>query len=382
MKKGRFMLLCVILLSAILMLAACGGETTGSGEDSTGNGDGDATQKEKLKVAFVYNGSVGDDGWNDAQEKARKATQEQLNDIIETSYIEPVSPGASAQQVFSELGEGGYDIIVAATAAYESDVQKIAPSYPDSYYLICSGASSAANVESFWPDRTGLWYAYGVMAGLMTKTNKVGFVGSNPIPLVTICQNAFLLGAQSVNPDVTQTVIYIGTFYDPAAETDASYSLAEAGCDVLWNNTDTPSHVQVAQEKGLFAMSQYADQREFGPDSYLGGEILNWEPYYVETFQKVYDGTFEPTVYFPSLNTKACLPQEFTKNVPQDVREKFEEVYNNLMEADDTYKTVYSGPIYDTNDELKCPEGEYLKKDDVNQKIDWFVKGTISSVKK
>ncbi len=384
-KKGAYPLLgllVVLLLASALFLAACGGNASTGDTQDPGDNDNSGAGKEKLKIAFVYNGAVGDDGWCDRHETARKTAQQTLNDIIDTTYIEPVTPGTAAEQVFTQLGEDKYDVVVAATAAYQSDVEKIAPNYPDTMFLLCSGSISSSNIESFWPDRTSLWYMYGVMAGMMTKTNKIGFVGSNPIPLVLVCQNSFLLGAQSVNPDVTQTVIYIGTFYDPAAETDASYSLAEAGCDVLWNNTDTPSHVQVAQEKGLYAMSQYADQRDFGPDSYLGGEFLNWEVYYIDTFQRIYDGTFVPTMYSPGLETEAAIPQEYTKNVPQDVRDKFEEVYAELLAADDMYSIVYKGPIYDNDGNLKCEEGKYLSKDDVYNKIDWFVKGTISSVKK
>lgn len=381
----KLTLVVVLALLITSLFAGCGAEPAEtevpSNDTSTKEVPATKENRSKLQIAFVYNGAVGDDGWCDAHETARKNTQEALDDIIETSYIEPVTPGTEAEQVFSELGDKKYDVVVAATAAYESDVQKIAPMYPDTIYLVCSGTFKMENVESFWPDRTALWYAYGVMAGLMTETNKVGFTASNPIPMEISCQNAFLLGAQSVNPDTEQIVIYIGTYYDPAAERDAAYSLAEAGCDVLWNNTDTPSHVQVAQEKGLYAMSQYADQRDFGPDSYLGGEFLNWEAYYMEVFPKIYNGEFEAQIYFPNIQTGASKPQEYTKNVPEDVREKFEEVYGEMMVSDNLYEYCYSGPIYDTEGVLRCPEGEYLDTVAVNEEMDWMVAGTISSVR-
>lgn len=370
-----------VLLSVCLFATACAPEQNPKNSEPVKSG-GDASSK--LRIAFVYNGAVGDDGWCDAHEEARKNTQKALDDIIDSSFIEPVTPGTQAEQVFSQLGEDKYDVVVAATAAYESDVVKIAPLYPDTIYLICSGTVSSANVESFWPDRNALWYAHGVIAGMMTKTNKVGFTGSNPIPMEISCQNAFLLGAQSVNPDVQQIVIYIGTYYDPAAERDAAYSLAEAGCDILWNNTDTPSHVQVAQEKGLHAMSQYADQRDFGPDSYLGGEFLNWEAYYMEVFPKIYDGSFEATVYFPDLRTGACKPQELTDNVPKEVKDKFYEIIEEMMaieEEDGLYKYCFSGPIYDTKGNLLCNEGDFLDTVAVNEEMDWMVAGTISSVR-
>lgn len=380
-KKTLWLVVTLLMCSTLMLISACSPQTAPpKQEDPVQTDPSDSVDKPKLKIAFVYNGTVGDDGWCDAHETARKNTQAALNDIIDTNFIEPVTPGTEAEQVFSQLGDDKYDVIVAATAAYEADVAKIAPLYPDSIYLICSGTISGPNIESFWPDRNALWYAHGVIAGLMTKTNRIGFTGSNPIPMEISCQNAFLLGAQSVNPDAEQIVIYVGTYYNPAAERDAAYSLADAGCDILWNNTDTPSHVQVAQEKGLHAMSQYADQREFGPDSYLGGEFLNWEAYYMEAFPKIYDGTFEATVYFPDMKTGACKPQELTKNVPADVAEQFYELIDELMETEDLYEYCFSGPIYDTKGNLRCAEGEFLDTIQVNEEMDWFVAGTISSV--
>lgn len=376
MKKSKLLFIITVVILAVFVLAACGGSNPPDGGNNDGNEAGQAN--EKLKIAFVYNGSIGDDGWCAAHEVARQNTQARL-DFIETSYIEPVTPGTAAEQVFSELGQQGYDVVVAATMAYESDVNKIAPEYPNTIFLICSGSTSGPNVESFWPDRTALWYSQGVIAGLMSETNKIGFTGSNPIPLVLCVQNAFLLGAQRVNPEMTQAVVYIQVFYDPPAETDAAKSLAEAGCDILWNNTDTPSHVQIAEQRGLHAFSQYADQREFGPNSYIGGEFLNWEAYYVEAFQKIWDGAFTPQVYFPDMKTEACLPQEII-NVPADILAQYQEILEELLAADDMYSIVYSGPIYDNNGVLRVPEGEYMTKEEV-QAMDWFVQGTISSVK-
>ncbi|MGI6628954.1 MAG: BMP family ABC transporter substrate-binding protein [Bacillota bacterium] len=306
MKKAIGLL--VVLFICAMVFTGCGQKTTDEG------GDTGAPNEEILKVAFVYNAAVGDYGWFYGHDKARKITDEQLS-FVETSFLESVQPGAHAERVIKELCDEGIDVIVAASADFEADVVKVASNYPDIKFLICCGTiSQEPNIESFYPKTTQVWYMLGQIAGKLTKTNTLGMVGAVVHPIDLQVQNAFLLGAQSVNPDITERIIYINTYYDPAAEKDAALSLIDAGADVIAQATNTPAHVQAAEEKGVFAMSQFEDMRQFGPNAYVSGDVFFWEKYYIPTLEAIKDGTWEPRLYNPDLFSGVCDLAEVWSN--------------------------------------------------------------------
>ena len=192
MKKVVSVLLVLLMVFA---LAACGGGSGG------GEGGGGGEDSGKLKVAFVYNDVVGDYGWFWAQDRGRQAAQEALDDKIETTYLEKVAPGSAAERVIGDLAAEGYDVIVAASADFEADVRSVAENYPDTYFLICCGAySNGTNVESFYSKSYQLAYLMGKLAAWL-DVDTLGVVGAVNSPMDLQVQNAYLRGAQTVNPD-------------------------------------------------------------------------------------------------------------------------------------------------------------------------------------
>jgi len=215
-----------------------------------------AMAEEKLQVAFVYHSVVGDFGWFYGHDRARKVTDEAL-DFIETIYLENVTPGATAERVMTELCKEGYEVIVCPSADGEADVLKVAEKFPDVSFLLATGTVKRHNVESYDFKNLHVWYMLGQIAGKLTKTNTIGMTGAVVNASDLMVQNIWLLGAQSVNPDVEERIIYINGYYDPAAEKDVALSLIDSGADVVAQATNTAAHVQAAQEFGVYAMCQY-----------------------------------------------------------------------------------------------------------------------------
>lgn len=328
----------------------------------------------KLKVAFLYETTVGDYGWFYSHNVARIKADNAL-DFIETRPMENVTPGAVGERIIKELCNDGIDVIVAAGMQFQADVVKVAKDYPNVKFLICSGTVSTNNIESFWPDRTQLWYMLGQIAGLLTKTNYIGTVGSFSTPLGKPIENAWLLGAQSVNPEVKERIIFVNTWYDPAAERDAALSLIDAGVDVLSQNTNSPAVVQAAEEMGVYAMAQFEDMREFGPNAYIGGEILKWGNYYIQTFTSIYEGTWEAKMYYPDFPTGVIDLQEFGPMVTEQMKEIVNSTKRKILDEDPYF--FWEGPIYDNQGNLRVKKGE--KKSLKEYSMDWSVKGIISS---
>src|SRR5690606_1543830 len=136
-------------------------------------------------------------------------------------------------------------------------------------------------------------YIQGVITGKLSKTDTVGYIGSVPIPEVIMGMNAFLLGMKSVNPNAKLKFIFINSWYDPGKEGDAAKALADQGCDILAQHTDSPAPLQVAQERGLFAFGEANDMIKFAPKAQLTSSINNWGPYYVQRAKAVQAGTWK-----------------------------------------------------------------------------------------
>ena len=136
------------------------------------------------------------------------------------------------------------------------------------------------------------FYLIGVLAGQMTKSNTLGFIGSFPIPSVVRNVDSMTLGAQSVNPKVTTKAIWVNTWYDPGKERQAADTLIAQGADNVAQNTDSPASIQAAEEKGTYAFSIDADMSSFGKKAQLSGTTEDWSGYYIAETKKVLDGTW------------------------------------------------------------------------------------------
>jgi basic membrane protein A and related proteins len=340
-------------------------------------GVGQYTEASPMKVAFVYHGTVGDKGWFYGHDQARIKVEADLN-WVETQTIESAKPGSDAERVFTELCDEGYKVIVAASLDYEEDCISVGEQYPDVAFLVCSGSKTTANVEPFFPRRDQLWYLLGQVAGGLSKTGKLGLVGSLPNqPTINPIADAWILGAQSVNPNATLNIIWLNTFDNPPAERDAALSMIEEGCDVIMQGTNNPAHVQVCEEKGVYSMSQWEDMSQYGPNTYVAGEQLKWEVYYEDTFTKIAQGTWKASLYYPPYSMGVAQETKFYQTLPAEVMQKYTDTKAKLL-ADP--QLMWAGPIYDIDGNLVVKDGERVADADV-YKTSWLVKGIISSVK-
>jgi len=367
----KYMVLFLILAVILTSFAGCS-----SGKDSEPASTDDAG--DKMKVAFVYHGTVGDFGWFYTLDQAREKTNETL-DWVDCQKIENVAVGTDAERIFTELCEDNYKIIVAGSLDYEADILKVAKKYPDVAFLTASGSAYGDNVESFFPRRDQNWYLMGQVAAGLSKTGDLGLVGSLPNqPTIDVILDAWTLGAQSVNPDAKVHVIWCNTFDDPAAERDAALSLIEIGCDVILQGTNNAAHVQASEEMGVYSMSQWEDMNTYGPNTYVGGEKLNWEKYFEEVFPQIRDGEWTGRQYYPDFTKGVASMTDFYIDLPADIQTRLDETKAKLLE-DPNF--IWEGPIYDSEGNVVVAEGDRLEGDEPYNEITVTVKGFISSVK-
>uniref|UniRef100_UPI0026EEA15C BMP family ABC transporter substrate-binding protein n=2 Tax=Pseudacidovorax TaxID=433923 RepID=UPI0026EEA15C len=222
-----------------------------------------------LEIAFAYVGPVGDGGWTFAHDNGRKALEKEFGDKIKTTFVESVPESADAERVFRDFVGQGKKLIFGTTFGYMEPMLKVAGDAKDVKFEHATGYKTAENMRTYDSRTYEGAYMAGIIAGAMTKSNKLGVVGSVPIPEVLRNINSFTLGAQSVNPKITTNVVWVNEWFSPPKETEAATALINGGADVLFQNTDSPAVLKTAQEKGKRAFGWDSDMTAYGPKAHL-----------------------------------------------------------------------------------------------------------------
>ena len=331
---------------------------------------------EPLKAAWVYVGPVGDAGWTFAHDNGRKAAEAEFGDKIKTSFVEKVPEGADAERVFRDLATQGNKIIFATSFGYMEPMLKVAGEFPDVKFEHATGYKTAPNMRiydsSFYQDA----YMAGIIAGKMSKTGTIGFVGSFPIPEVLRNINAFTLGAQTVNPKIKTKVVWVSTWFDPPKESEAAQSLINGGADVLLQNTDSTAVLQTAEKNGKYAFGWDSDMSAFAPKAHLASAIVDWSNYYKKAIKEVMDKTWktERTVWGVKEGTNDLI--KIADVVPEDIKKKIDEIKAGMKGG--TFE-VFTGPIVDSTGKERLAKDAKADQE-WKDKVDFYVKGVEGKI--
>ena len=331
---------------------------------------------EPLKVAWVYIGPVGDAGWTFAHDQGRKAVEAEFGDKVQTTFVEKVPESTDAERVLRDLASQGNKLIFTTSFGYMEPTLKVAGEFPDVKFEHATGYKLAPNMgvydTRFYQDA----YISGVIAGTMTKSNVLGFVGSFPIPEVLRNINAFTLGAQSVNPKVTTKVVWISTWFDPPKEAEAAQSLINAGADVLLQNTDSSAVLQTAEKNGKFAFGWDSDMSAIAPKAHLASNMVFWGPYYKHAVKSVMDGTWKSSRDIWGYKEDANGVIKINDAVPEDVKKKVEEIKAGYKDGS---KDPFMGPIVDNEGKERLAAGT-MADQAWKDKVDFYVKGVDGKI--
>ena len=278
-----------------------------------------------LKAGFVYIGPTGDHGWTYSHDQGRKMLEEQSGGKVKTAFVESVQETADAERVFRDLAQKGNKVIFGTSFGYMNQMLKVAKAFPKTTFMHATGYKTAPNLGIYDVRTYEGAYMLGVVAGKMSKNNKVGYVASIPIPEVIRNIDAFTIGARSVNPKITTNVIWINSWFDPGKEREAALALISQGCDVLMQNTDSPAVVQAAQEKGVLAFGWDSDMSKFGGKAQLAASVLNWGVIYKKTLDEVQAGTWKTGDLWWGVKEGAVNIEAFGPAVPADVKKLAEQ---------------------------------------------------------
>ncbi|WP_126136364.1 BMP family ABC transporter substrate-binding protein [Tritonibacter mobilis] len=282
---------------------------------------GGALAQDTTKVGFVYVGPVGDGGWTYEHDQARLAVEKEFGDKVETVYVENVAEGPDAERVITQMALQGADLIFTTSFGYMDPTINVAKKFPNVKFEHATGYKRAENVSTysarFYEGRA----VQGTIAGRMTESNIVGYIGSYPIPEVIRGINSAYIHAKKVNPDVQFKIVWAFTWFDPAKEADAAKVLIEQGADVILQHTDSTAPQAAAQAAGnVITFGQASDMAEYAPKPRVSSIIDNWAPYYIARTKAVMDGTWSSVDTWDGIGPGMVGIGEISDAVPAEVK--------------------------------------------------------------
>jgi basic membrane protein A and related proteins len=221
-------------------------------------------------------------------------------------------------------------------------------------------------------------YLAGVTAAHVSKSGKLGFQGGFQIPQLMRSVNAFTLGAQSVNPKITTTVVWNGGWWEPQKETEATNAFADLGIDVIAEQVDSPITIaQAAEKRGIFMIGKDVDIHDRAPKAMLTGVSWNWGPMMVEEIKQIKAGTWKPSNMRGDLGSGNAVLDPFGAAVPDDVRKQVLQLKADIISGK---KSIWEGPITKQDGTVVVPADKKLAMEQV-ETMDYLVKGVVGATK-
>lgn len=314
-KRINLWSLLAVLVLASLVMGACGGDSGGA----AGGSDG------KFKAAIVLDtAGLGDQSFNDSANRGLEKAKAELG--IDTQVYETSQP-SDYEPSLAQAPSQGSNITFAIGFLQTDALTNVAPQQPNAKYAIVDSVVEADNVASLLFKEEEGSFLVGAIAGLMTKSNKVGFIGGLEVPLIKKFEAGFRAGVMTVNPEAQVLVTYAGDFGDPGKGKEIALSQYADGADVIYHASGGTGLglFQAAQEKGAgyWAIGVDSDQYNLAPENTLTSMMKQVDIAVFETIKAAKDGTFKAgTVVFGLKEGGVGLAPTTNKNTPQDVIDK------------------------------------------------------------
>lgn len=349
---------------------------TSEKKETDSNGKGIA--KEDIKVGVIHLSDPAEgSGYSYTHDLGIQGMQENLGlsneQIVRKVNVDDTDEDA-IRTAIQECVDEGCNIIFATSWGYMEITGEMAEEYPDIYF--CHGTGYESNGKNFINYFGRIYqarYLSGIVAGMNTKTNKIGYVAAQDSSNseVTGGIDAFALGIASVNPDAVVYVKVTNSWYDPEAEEAASKELLDMGCDVMAQHCDTPYPQTMAQDAGVYGIGYNSDMRKETPDSCLCSVIWNWSAYYTTAVQSVIDGTWTGDNYYGGMQEGLVAITDLADFCTEGTQEKVDEAKAKILSGE---CNVFDGEIETNTGEIVGKTGETLDDATITGNINWYYK--------
>jgi simple sugar transport system substrate-binding protein len=332
---------------------------------------------EVLKIGVVLVSPVTEVGWTKQHSLAAAAAKDAFAGRVEVDIIDNIFQPQDAERVFRGFATTGHKLIFGTSFSHGAPIARVAQQFPKVIFDNCAGVKTAANLGSFEAKYYEAGYLAGIIAGKMTKTGTLGFLGGFPIPDIVGPGNAILLGAQSVRPETTCKVLFMNSWSDPGKEKEGARALIAQGCDVICAMTDSPAAVQAAEEAGVWAIGYASDMRRFAPTRQLTSMIVDWSSIYIQDAKDVMANSWAPQARWHGTKEGVVKLAPIPEIVPADVRalvaKKAEDIKQGTLQP-------YAGEIKDQSGAVRVAKGKVMNEEEVRA-MNWLVAGMVGQAK-
>jgi basic membrane protein A and related proteins len=386
-----------VAMSAVLLVAACGGGSTPTASPTTAASSTAAPatsapppsataasfeipdiEQGKFNVAMVLIGPHNDTGWSQAHYEGLQYVEQNVPNS-HVAYIENVPEGVDSEQVFRSLSRKGFNLIIGTSFGYMNFMETVAGEFPAITYVHLTGfKSNGTNFGNLFGAMEDFKYLAGMVAGSRAKKDanpKLGYMATFPIPEEVRLGNAIMLGAKKTCPECTMEVRWINTWHGPQQERDGASSLFDAGAQVVFTGADTGANADVAKEKGKWAVT-YDHPASCHNDACLTAPYWIWGPVYAQIAKDVAAGTYKPGYQYFDADTKAMglwgfmdgeTMQPGVADLPAADLNMVKDTLSKMLAGTFGRFDVFTGPINDNQGNEVLAAGEKLDQADLDQ---------------
>lgn len=339
--------------------------------------------KDQIKVGVLHLSDPADgSGYTYTHDLGIQGMQQNLGlsneQIIRKNNVDD-SDEAATKRAIQECIDEGCNIIFTTSWGYMQATADMAEQYPDVYFSHGTGyMSNGKNFNNYFGRIYQARYLSGIVAGMNTKTDKIGYVAAmdSSNSEVTGGIDAFALGIYSVNPDAKVYVKVTNSWYDPEGEKAAAQTLLDMDCDVIAQHCDTVYPQSLAQERGVYSIGYNSDMSKDAPEACLCSVIWNWSAYYTAAVQSVIEGTWDGSNYYGGMSENLVNITSLADFCAEGTAEKVEEARADILSG---AKGVFDGVIETNTGDTVGEEGKTLDDATITGGINWYFK-TVSVV--
>lgn len=391
-RKGKVFQKLVLTLSAAFLLTGCNAVKNGSPDDYATNkgyekSEDDTAQKgeggiskDQIKVGVLYLSDPDEgSGYSYTHDLGVKGMQKNLllsDDQIERKIVDDTDEDGTKKAI-EECVSDGCNIIFTTSWGYMQVTADMAEKYPDVYFSHGTGyMSNGKNFNNYFGRIYQARYLSGIVAGMNTKNNKIGYVAAQDSSNAEVTGgiDAFAIGVESVNPKAKIYVDVTNSWYDEKKEKKASERLLRMGCDVMTQHCDTSYPQTLAQEKGVYGIGYNSDMSKETPKSCLTSVIWNWSAYYTAAVKSVIDGTWDGSNYYGGMAEGLVEITGLASFAADGTQQKVDEATAEILSGQNN---VFDG-VLETNTGKKIGQkGKTLDDATITGKINWYYRNVV-----
>lgn len=337
-------------------------------------------KKEDLKVGVLYISDPAEgSGYSYTHDLGILGMQSNLDLSDQQIERKIVSDGDTEgiRAAIEECVSDGCNIIFTTSWGYMEVTAEMAEKYPDIYFSHGTGyMSNGKNFNNYFGRIYQARYLSGIVAGMNTKSNKIGYVAAQDISNseVTGGIDAFAIGVASVNPDATVYVTVTNSWYDPEKEEASARKLLDMGCDVMSQHCDTPYPVTLAQEYGVYGIGYNSDMSKEVPRACLCSVLWNWSAYYTATVDSVMKGTWSGENYYGGMSEGLVGITDLASFCAEGTQEKLEEASAAILNGSNN---VFDGEMKTNTGEVIGSEGGTLDDATITGALNWYYENVV-----